>query len=285
LASPLLSTPSASSGAPEPLFEGFADTMGLSDSLHPYTTVVPLGFTVRTWRSLVRPDAGPPGFRTQCFYACQRSPTPLGPSPPCQNGVDSVAFRVFGARRHPRNAPISGLNTLPACSPVNASPAPLPMPAHDSGPVWLAGPSLSGTCTLHHCAGLSRRLPERQVSAAAGSGSAADASGSRLHTLVGRRTGSLLCSRYSVAGPPPPYLERPCHTWHDRICTYGEDRVPQPTPYGQRTPYPQWCCWLCASHSSTTSDTCWIAARPDFGNGRGIGCAMPFRSMVRQRNS
>jgi hypothetical protein len=34
LASPLLSTPSASSSALEPLIEGFVDTMGLSDSLH-----------------------------------------------------------------------------------------------------------------------------------------------------------------------------------------------------------------------------------------------------------
>jgi len=180
LASPLLSTPSASSGAPEPLFEGFIDTMGLSDSLHPCITGVPLRFPVRTWRSLVRPEAGPPGFRTQCFYACQRSPTPPGPSPPCQNGVDSVAFRVFGARRHQRKTPISGLNTLPACSPVNASPTPLPTPAHDSGPVWLAKPSLSGTYTLLHCAGLSRRLPERWRSAAPESRSAAEAGGRRL---------------------------------------------------------------------------------------------------------
>jgi hypothetical protein len=156
------SLPSTFSAGPmgRPLFEGFLGTLKRSDSLHPYTTVVPRGFTVRPWRSLVRPDAGPPGFRTQCVAACQRSPTPPGPSPPCQNGVDRVAFRVFGARRHPRKALISGLNTLPACSPANASPTPLPMPAHDSGPVWLAGPSLSGTCTLHHCAGLSRRLPE-----------------------------------------------------------------------------------------------------------------------------
>ena len=58
-----------------PLFEGFRGTMKLSDSLHPYITVVPRGFTVRAWRSLVRSDAGPPGFRTQCFGACQRSPT------------------------------------------------------------------------------------------------------------------------------------------------------------------------------------------------------------------
>jgi hypothetical protein len=171
------------------LFKGFLGTMKLSDSLHPCTTVVPRGFTVRTWRSLVRPEAGPPGFRTQCFDACQRSPTPPGLSPPCQNGVDSVAFRVFGARRHPRQTPISGLNTLPACSPVNASPTPLPMPAHDSGPVWLARPSLSGTFTLHHCAGLSRRLPERCASGAPGSGSEAraDAGGRRLQCLVRRR--------------------------------------------------------------------------------------------------
>ena len=101
LASPLLSTPSAGPGAPAPLFGSFADTMGLSDSLHLCITVVPLGFTVRAWRSLVRPDAGPPGFRTECFCACQRSPTPPGACPPCHDGGPAVAFRVLGARRHP----------------------------------------------------------------------------------------------------------------------------------------------------------------------------------------
>jgi hypothetical protein len=68
----------------------------------------------------------------------------------------------------PETSAISGLHTLPVHSPVNASPTPLPTPAHDSGPVWLARPSLSGTYTLHHCAGLARRLPERCASAAAG---------------------------------------------------------------------------------------------------------------------
>jgi hypothetical protein len=53
------------------LFAGFLGTMKLSDSLHPCVTVVPRGFTVRTWRSLARPDAGPPGFRTQCFCPCR----------------------------------------------------------------------------------------------------------------------------------------------------------------------------------------------------------------------
>ena len=154
------SLPSTFSAGPvgRPLFEGFLGTMKLSDSLHPSITAVPRRFTVRAWRSLVRSDAGSPGFRTQCFCACQRSPTPPGLSSPCHTGLSSVAFRVFGARRHP-DWLISGLNTLPAPSPVNASPTPLPLPAHDSGPVWLTTPSLSGTCTLHHCAGLSRRTP------------------------------------------------------------------------------------------------------------------------------
>src|SRR5712691_3055958 len=104
------SLPSTFSAGPmgRPLFEGFLGTMKLSDSLHPCITVVPLGFTVRTWHECARPDTGPPGFRTQCFHACQRSPTPPGPSPPRQNEVDSIAFRVLGARRHPEVARFRG---------------------------------------------------------------------------------------------------------------------------------------------------------------------------------
>src|SRR5262249_57078443 len=66
----------------------------------------------------------------------------------------------------PRTGPIAGLNTLPARSPVNASRAPLPKLAHDSGPAWLAKPSLSETCTLSHRAGLSRHTPTPAVSRA-----------------------------------------------------------------------------------------------------------------------
>src|SRR5262249_4459075 len=46
-------------------------------------------------------DAGPPGSRTRCFRACQGSATPPGAGTPCRSGVPAVAFRVFGARRHP----------------------------------------------------------------------------------------------------------------------------------------------------------------------------------------
>jgi hypothetical protein len=67
------SLPSTCSAGPlgRPLFEGFLGTMKLSDSLHLCITVVPRGFTVRTWRGIARPDAGPPGFRPQCFCPCR----------------------------------------------------------------------------------------------------------------------------------------------------------------------------------------------------------------------
>ena len=100
-ASPLLSTPSAGAGAPAPLCGGFADTLELSDSLHPSITVVPRGFPGRTWPHSARPDAGPPGFRTPCICACQRAPTPPGACTPCHTGAPAIACRVFGARRHP----------------------------------------------------------------------------------------------------------------------------------------------------------------------------------------
>ena len=85
----------------------------------------PLGFAVRAWVRWARAEAGPPGFRTTCCRACTGSPTPPGPSPPRPSGGCGVAFRVFGARRPPDRRSISGLHTLPARSPVNASPDPV----------------------------------------------------------------------------------------------------------------------------------------------------------------
>jgi hypothetical protein len=57
-----------------------------------------------------------------------------------------VAFRILEQRRHSDFRPLSRLNTLPACSPVNASRAALRLPAHDSGPGWLATPYLYNSC-------------------------------------------------------------------------------------------------------------------------------------------
>jgi hypothetical protein len=42
--------------------------------------------------------------------------------------------------------PFHGSITLPACPPVNASRAALRLPAHDSGPGWLATPYLYDSC-------------------------------------------------------------------------------------------------------------------------------------------
>ena len=76
-------------------------TMELSDSLRPCVTVVSLRFPMRALRRWARPGAGPPESRTRCCHACQGSATPPGAGTPCRSGVPAVAFRVFGARRHP----------------------------------------------------------------------------------------------------------------------------------------------------------------------------------------
>jgi hypothetical protein len=59
------------------------------------------------------------------------------------NAAGDVAFRLVRRRRHPE-AVISRLNGWPARTPVNASPPPSQTPMHDSGPPWIATPSMSG---------------------------------------------------------------------------------------------------------------------------------------------
>jgi hypothetical protein len=52
--------------------------------------------------------------------------------------------------------PFHGSITLPACPPVNASRAALRLPAHDSGPGWLATPYLYDFCIRELGRGLAR---------------------------------------------------------------------------------------------------------------------------------
>ena len=84
----------------------------------------------------------------QARYRASRVPYTVFPCmPEVSDPARSVAPSPKRGRRYclprvrsasaPRNSPISGLHTLPARSPVNASPTPLPAPAHDSGLVWL----------------------------------------------------------------------------------------------------------------------------------------------------
>jgi hypothetical protein len=66
----------------------------------------------------------------------ERSPTPVWPS----------AYRKDVGTLEDKQ--ISGLDTWPTCAPVNASPAPSRLLAHDSGSGWIASPSLSGSFIL-----------------------------------------------------------------------------------------------------------------------------------------
>jgi hypothetical protein len=176
------SLPSTSSAGPsgQPLFEGCYGTMKRSDSLHLCITAVPLTGSPCGPRPMTRPEAGPPGFRTECFRACQRSPTPPGPSTPRLNGVYGIACRVFGARRHPGIARFRGS--------ILCRHVPLSTLRRSR---YRDGRMTRGQCgwlTLH-CLGLAPfdtlpafpgAAPERQGSGAAGSGSAADAVRRRL---------------------------------------------------------------------------------------------------------
>lgn len=76
-------------------------------------------------------------------------------------GRSIVAFRLTRKRRHSTVPELkeSRLNTRPASSPVNASTMISRSPPHDSGPTWLATPSLHET--FIHCT--SPALPAHDV--------------------------------------------------------------------------------------------------------------------------
>jgi len=114
----------------------------------------PFGFSVRTLgKNTPRANGGASRVPYKMFPCMPGVSDPAGPVYASPYRRNRVAFRVLGARRHPASTLISGLNIVPARSPVNASPQPSPTTAHDSGPVWLAKPSLSETFTPSHHAG------------------------------------------------------------------------------------------------------------------------------------
>ena len=179
--------------------------MELSDSLCLCITVVSVGFTVRTLLRSTRSDTGPPESRTQCFRACQGSSTPPGAGTPCQSGVPAVAFRVFGARRHPGLARFRG--SIP-CLHVPLS--------------TLHGPRYRGSrmtrgqrgwlnlrcrrLALLHIVPVCLGTPEHRASGAAGSRSdvGAEAGGGRLQAVVGHGpapTHALRAGPFSSSSP------------------------------------------------------------------------------------
>lgn len=67
------------------------------------------------------------------------------------DGVTAKSRRVAFETEQTRLACMSLLSWLdaqPACNPVNASPTPLRVPAHDSGPWWFATPSMQASFIL-----------------------------------------------------------------------------------------------------------------------------------------
>jgi hypothetical protein len=158
--------------------------MALSDSLRPCVTVVSVRCTVRALLRWARSDTGAPGARTRCFRACQGSATPPGAGPPCRSGMPAVAFRVFGAPRHPAwpfrgsipclHVPLSTLHGLRYQSSR--------MTRGQRGWLHLRCQRLA----LFHIVPVCPGTPERWASGAAESGSdgGADAGSRRLDALV-----------------------------------------------------------------------------------------------------
>ena len=85
-----------------------------------------------------RSTLGYPDSRVKCFFARMRSQTAQGPHAPRHIGACSVAFGVTPPPQHPGLAGafapmvISRLNTQLTSAPVNASPAPLPLPTQSA---------------------------------------------------------------------------------------------------------------------------------------------------------
>jgi hypothetical protein len=145
LARGLPSTASASAGLPTALFGSFPGTTPRSDFPPPWwLAVLRLLASRRAPRQgsceQPRQAVGSPGSRVGRVRACMGPQTARDPRAPRHGGAHDVAFEVASAPRHPGTV-VSQLNTQPALPPVNASPAPSRVPAHDSGPLWIATPS------------------------------------------------------------------------------------------------------------------------------------------------
>jgi hypothetical protein len=129
------------------LFGGFVGTPELSD--FPRSSIIAV--RPKTSRCGLRCSSsqatvGSPGSRTRCVRACTGSSTARGPGAPRDGGASDVAFRLPIGHRHPGahrfRGSIPGLH-VPLSTLRRSG---LPLPTHDSGPLWVATPSTSRTC-------------------------------------------------------------------------------------------------------------------------------------------
>ena len=104
---------------------------------------------MRTSRGMpLWPIPRPPGSRTRSVRACQ------GLRPRRVEPALALSRRLMLPSAHKMNvgtreASFSRFNGWPTRSPVNASRTASRPPAHDSGPMWIATPSLRWTCTIY----------------------------------------------------------------------------------------------------------------------------------------
>src|SRR5258708_5804634 len=103
---------------------------------------------MRTRAPPLWPDARSPGSRTRSVHNMLGSTTAPGRPGARDDAPGHVAFRSKHSVGDP-GVVFSRLNTQPMRTPVNASPTPSRVSAHDSGTVWFARPSLGETCTLY----------------------------------------------------------------------------------------------------------------------------------------
>jgi hypothetical protein len=124
-------------------------------NLHRYYATVRLPGVVHEGRALVGSPSGPPPFFFKTagdtgisWFPCIEFPCMHGVCDPAEPlGIIAISIPSVLPSASPDgvgapNRVFSGLNTQPACAPVNASRRTLRYVAHDSGSEWFAIPSL-----------------------------------------------------------------------------------------------------------------------------------------------
>ena len=141
LVGPLPSSTSANGSGPS-LFGGFSGTMGPSD--FPSACMSDVWLLAFSDRPIAPTAVGADGTSR---FPCREFPRILrvfdSAGLACDSRLSSQAMLPSASDNSvgvPKGV-ISELNGCSACTPVNASPAALRRPTHDSGPVWLARPS------------------------------------------------------------------------------------------------------------------------------------------------
>jgi len=145
LVGPLPSTASADESAPS-LFGSFSGTMGPSD--FPSACMSDVRLLTFSDRPIAPSAVGADGIsRFPCkeFPRIHRVFDSAGSEHDSHIASCPMLPSVLDNAVGTPETLISELNGWSACTPVNASPAASRRPAHDSGPVWLAGPSPYGS--------------------------------------------------------------------------------------------------------------------------------------------